>query len=194
MGQVFDIIGRKDRTSARHQPAGLLAGQPVAVAIEVVRVAGRGGLSPIPFPLLARSHCWAWERPHIPNPADAGFLLSRREASLVAGVGFVGVGLCVALLQQDLVEHLPVDVHVGEQTDRTDPTLSTPNSRSTLCPASLSVANAEASGPQGSMDTLAWYAGTRAEVEARAGPGKDDANRDSAAQLPRQLCILPGAD
>jgi hypothetical protein len=38
------------------------------------------------------------------------------------------------------------------------------------------------------------YASTRGEVEARAGPGKDDANRDSAAQLPRQLCILPGAD
>ena len=26
-------------------------------------------------------------------------------------------------------------------------------------------------------DTPAWYAGTRAKVEARARPGKDDANR-----------------
>ena len=27
------------------------------------------------------------------------------------------------------------------------------------------------------QDASAWYAGTRARVEARAGPGKDDANR-----------------
>jgi hypothetical protein len=50
-----------------------------------------------------------------PQARRAGFPLGVGEAPLVAGVGLVGVGLGVALLEQELVEHLPAAIDVGEQ-------------------------------------------------------------------------------
>ena len=49
-----------------------------------------------------------------------------------------------------------------------------------------------AGGRSLAADTPAWYAGTRARVEVRAGPG-EVIPADNVVG-PRQLCTLPGGD
>ncbi len=47
-----------------------------------------------------------------PQARRLGLLLGRREALLVASVGLVGVGLGVALFEQDLVEYLRITLRL----------------------------------------------------------------------------------